>query len=164
MKTIYKLVPILVLLFSCSDVKLSDYIYDNYGNTGANILNKDSIYFVGFATKTYSLRAKIPNTGKLKIIIHNLSDPKKPCPANDTCLYDFQDNIWYFRVGSNTNIIINTYDFNLKKQEFIAENQGIAETSIQFAGSGKAKIEYFENFNSVATKTKLIYWGVKPIE
>jgi hypothetical protein len=112
--------------------------YPEFSNYGENILFGDKNEFKGGETNSYSLSAKVPDGGSLKIVIKGY--------------------VWYYRSSPSgpVNWKVSAYDHGKKEQTFTVIKTGEESDLSMFFLAGSYTIEYYENDATVPTKIKKI--------
>ncbi len=155
---------ILIGLFGCNQKstplpvpEAEKIVYFETGWYGPNILNNDTFYVGGTSV---SLAVDIPDDQYVDVVIQELNcDPAKSCllkNSNPVCKHS--NLIW--RLGANNNWSMNKSG-NVgvpQRWTFRSFGDNVSEGQLSLIYHGKAKVEVFENGNSVPVISKVVTW------
>jgi hypothetical protein len=131
------------------DARCDQVSYASDGFYGPNVLYPSRTSFTDQPySMPYEIEAEI-KSGSVIIEMTRLS-PTDYSPPSD--LWSTSAAAW----------LVTNFDPSTQKQTFKAQNSGTWETPMWFAGSGQARVDYFECGSATPTFTKVITWSPPP--
>jgi len=122
--------------------------YADTGWNGINVIHMDDSVIIDSgefkADMGYSFSADLKAESVLKIVITNFS--------TDEYAY------WWYSDGGRLGWSITNYDDVKKRQEFYAVKTGHLDLSVMFTSFGSCRIDYYENNDTAASRTKYLTW------
>jgi hypothetical protein len=143
------------IFFQCKDSEpepagndKKNIIYTDLGWNGLNVLSMNDTVFIDNvkinANQGYSFSADLEEKAVLKIVMTNLSPDEFA--------------IWGYDISSVLGWSITDYDWVENKQDFFADKTSHLDLSIIFYEKGSCRIDYYENNDTAATRTKFVTW------
>jgi hypothetical protein len=124
--------------------KQTTITYPAAGLYGTNLLNMQGDITIDPSLE-FSLAANLQSDATLRIVFTNL---------------DIAPNgLWWYDSASIKNWDITNYDPATKQQTYTSAKAGSLDLVIGFTGSGKCRLDFYENSSQSVTKSVLITWS-----